>query len=71
MPMQRLQKTDNYNKKLVRFTPENCALIQELADASSLSFNAALNEYLRLSSQSDRPPAPRRKARRVRETATV
>lgn len=49
MAARRLQKGDGYTKKLVLFAPEMCAFIQERADATHLSFNAALDQYLRAS----------------------
>ena len=71
MAAQRLQKGDDYTKKLVRFTPEMCALIQERAEASHLSFNAALMEFLRTSTPPEKLQSLERqvrKAQRARET---
>lgn len=68
MPPQRLQKGDDYTKKLVRLTPENCALIQAWADATHLSFTAALNAYLSESLPPERMQTMARKARKARRT---
>lgn len=66
MPAQRLQKGDEYTKKLVRFTPEMCALIQSRADASHLSFNAALMQYLQDTVTPEELRALARKGRKAR-----
>lgn len=74
MAIQRLQKGDDYTKKLIRFTPEMHAMIAEQAAASHLSFNAALMEYLRRSTPAEKLHALERKVRkaqRARETGNT
>ena len=72
MAAHRLQKGEDYSKKLVRFTPEMCALIQSRADASHLSFNAALMQYLQATVTPEELRALERKVRKTRrETAHV
>lgn len=72
MAAQRLQKGDDYTKKLVRFTPETCALIQGRAEASHLSFNAALMEFIRTATPAEEWRALERKVRKSRrELATA
>jgi hypothetical protein len=68
MAAQRLQKGDDYTKKLVRFTPETCAVIQGRADASHLSFNAALMEFIRTATPAEEWHALERKVRKARRT---
>lgn len=71
MAAHRLQKGDDYTKRLVRFTPEAGAVIQGRADASHLSFNAALMEFIRAATPADEWRAMERKVRpkKRRETA--
>jgi hypothetical protein len=69
MPAQRLQKGDDYRKRLIRFVPEMDCLIQERADASHLSFNAALMEFLRASVTPEELRALERKVRKARVRA--
>ena len=66
MAAQRLQKGDDYSKRLVRFTPEASAVIQGRADASHLSFNAALMEFIRMSTPAEEWHALERKVRKTR-----
>jgi hypothetical protein len=72
MAAQRLQKGDEYTKKLLRFTPETCAVIEARAEASHLSFNAALMEFIRTATPPDEWRILERKVRKTRRaTAPV
>lgn len=64
MAAQRLQKGEPYKKRLVRFTPMTDAVIEARADAASLSFNAALMEFIRAATPADEWHALERKVRR-------
>lgn len=66
MAIQRLHKGDDYTKKLIRFTPEMHVLIQERADATHLSFNAALMEFLRTHATAEELHGLERKVRKSR-----
>jgi hypothetical protein len=70
MAAQRLQKGDEYDKKLIRFTPAMRVLIQERADAHHLSFNAALMEHLRAPLSPEELRTLERKARRAQRRST-
>lgn len=71
MAIQRLQKGDEYSKRLLRFIPEAEAVIQERADATHLSFNAALMEFIRTSTPPEKWQALERKVRKSRRLATA